>query len=128
MNRPLIIAHRGASAEAPENTLAAFTRAFELGADGIELDVTLTKDNIPVVIHDDTVNRTTNARGVVSEMLLAEIKQLDAGSWKDAKYRGEKIPTLEETLRAIPTTKIVNIELKTLALRPWPANATRVRF
>ncbi len=123
---PLIFGHRGASAYAPENTLAAFDRAFELGADGIELDVTLTKDGIPIVIHDDTVNRTSDGQGRVSEMTLSEIQRLDAGKWFDAKYRGERIPTLAQALTSIPAGKFVNIELKTLALRPWPANATRL--
>jgi glycerophosphoryl diester phosphodiesterase len=117
----LILGHRGASADAPENTLAAFNRAFELGADGIELDVTLTKDDVPVVIHDDKVDRTTNGRGLVKEMTLDQIKQLDAGAWFGEKYRDEKIPTLAETLNAIGSRGLVNIELKTAALRPWPA-------
>ena len=124
--KSLIIGHRGASADAPENTLAAFNRAFELGADGIELDVTLTKDGIPVVIHDDRVDRTTNGRGLVKEMTLAQIKQLDAGAWFAEKYRGEKIPTLAETLTAICARGLVNIELKTDALRPWPAKPNEV--
>ncbi|MBI5652332.1 MAG: glycerophosphodiester phosphodiesterase [Chloroflexi bacterium] len=119
--KPLIIGHRGASAVAPENTLAAFKRAFELGADGIELDVTLTKDGVPVVIHDEKVDRTTNGHGLVKQMTLDQIKQFDAGAWFDEKYRGEKIPTLAETLGAIGARGLVNIELKTEALRPWPA-------
>jgi len=123
---PLIIAHRGASARAPENTLAAFQLAFELGADGIELDVTLTQDRVPVVIHDDTVDRTSNGAGKVSAMTLDEIKRLDFGKWCGEKYRGEKIPTLAETLAAIPRDKLVNIELKTQMLRPWPASAGKL--
>lgn len=124
--RTLILGHRGASASAPENTLAAFQRAFELGADGIELDVTLTKDGAAVVLHDDRVDRTSNGKGLVSEMTLAEIQRLDAGSWFDAKFRGEKFPTLEQVLDTVPRDKLINIELKTLALRPWPAQATRL--
>jgi glycerophosphoryl diester phosphodiesterase len=116
--QPLIIAHRGASACAPENTLAAFNLAFEMGADGIELDVTLTKDRIPIVIHDDTVDRTTDGRGAVKEMTLDQTKRLDASN-KFKKYRGEKIPTLAEVLEAVGERGIVNIELKTDALRPW---------
>ncbi|MBI3914735.1 MAG: glycerophosphodiester phosphodiesterase [Chloroflexi bacterium] len=126
MRRPLIIAHRGASASAPENTLAAFQRAFQLGADGIELDVTLTKDGVPVVIHDDTVDRTSNGRGKVSAMTLAELERLDFGSWFGEKFRGEKIPTLVEVLRAVPRDKLINIELKTQALRSWSPNATQL--
>lgn len=114
--KPLVLAHRGASAYAPENTLAAFNLAFEMGADGIELDVTLTKDGVPVVIHDDTVDRTTNGQGVVKEMTLEQIKQLDA-SYTFEKYRGEKIPTLVEVLRAVGKRGIVNIELKSTTLK-----------
>jgi len=114
--KPLVLAHRGASAYAPENTLAAFNLVFEMGADGIELDVTLTKDGVPVVIHDDTVDRTTNGHGAVKAMTLEEIKQLDA-SYKFEKYRGEKIPTLAEVLRAVGKRGIVNIELKSTTLK-----------
>lgn len=114
--KPLVLAHRGASAYAPENTLAAFNLAFEMGADGIELDVTLTKDGVPVVIHDDTVDRTTNGQGAVKAMTLEQIKQLDA-SYTFEKYRGEKIPTLVEVLRAVGKRGIVNIELKSTTLK-----------
>ncbi len=126
MNKPLVIGHRGACAYAPENTLAAFNLAFEMGADGVELDVTLTQDGVPVVIHDDTVNRTSDGRGLVEEMPLAELKHLDFGKWLDSKFSGERIPTLAEVLENLPPGKIVNIELKTLALRPWPANAGKL--
>ena len=122
----LIIGHRGGSAYAPENTLSAFNHALELGADGIELDVTLTRDNVPVVIHDDKVDRTTNGHGLVKDLPLDEIRQLDAGSWFNEKYRGEKIPTLAEVLDQIAPLGIVNIELKTAALRPWPAKTEGV--
>jgi glycerophosphoryl diester phosphodiesterase len=101
VNKPLILAHRGASAVAPENTVAAFQRARELGADGIELDVTLTRDRVPVVIHDDTVDRTTNGHGRVSAMTILEIKQLDAGAWSSPALRGETIPTLAEAVDAL---------------------------
>lgn len=124
MTTPLILGHRGACAYAPENTLAAFNLAFEMGADGVELDVTLSKDGVPVVIHDDAVDRTSDGKGRVGEMTVWEIQQLDAGKWFDAKYRGEKIPTLEEVLTSVPASKIVNVELKTQALRSWPPRAT----
>ncbi|MEJ2748304.1 MAG: glycerophosphodiester phosphodiesterase family protein, partial [Anaerolineae bacterium] len=88
-NRPLIVAHRGASAYAPENTLAAFERAAELGADGIELDVQLSKDGRLVIIHDFDTARTTNGQGKVSDLTLAELQSFDAGE-------GQKIPTLDE--------------------------------
>ncbi len=109
--KTLVLGHRGASAYAPENTLAAFNLAFEMGADGIELDVTLTKDGVPVVIHDDTVDRTTNGTGAVKALTLAQLKQLDA-SYTFEKYRGEKIPTLEEVLNGVGKRGMVNIELK----------------
>lgn len=114
--KPLVLAHRGASAYAPENTLAAFNLAFELGADGIELDVSLTRDGIPVVIHDDTVDRTTNGRGAVNQFTLAELQRLDASNRME-KYRGEKIPTLEEALRAVGKRGLVNIEIKSTGLK-----------
>lgn len=114
--KPLVLAHRGASAYAPENTLAAFNLAFELGADGVELDVSLTRDGIPVVIHDDTVDRTTNGRGAVNQFTLAELQRLDASNRME-KYRGEKIPTLEEALRAVGKRGLVNIEIKSTGLK-----------
>ncbi|MCI0478169.1 MAG: glycerophosphodiester phosphodiesterase [Anaerolineales bacterium] len=114
--KPLVIAHRGASAYAPENTLAAFNLAFEMGADGIELDVSLTQDGVPVVLHDDTVDRTTNGRGAINQLTLAQVQQLDASN-KMEKYRGEKSPTLEQVLRAVSARGIVNIELKNLTLK-----------
>ncbi len=98
---PLILAHRGASAYAPENTLAAFHLARELGADGIELDVQLTRDKVPVVIHDDTVARTTDGHGRVCDLTIAEIARLDAGAWKTEDYRGEPIPTLAQVFDAL---------------------------
>jgi len=122
MPPPLILAHRGASAYAPENTIAAFLLARELGADGIELDVQLTQDKIPIVIHDDTVERTTDSKGRVSELTIAQIAQLDAGSWKTEDYRGEPIPTLAQVFDALadwldpnarPHPALINVELKT---------------
>ncbi len=113
----LNLGHRGASAYAPENTLAAFNLAFQMGADGIELDVTLSRDGIPVVIHDDTVDRTTNGHGLIRQMTLAQIKQLDAGSWFSPKYWDEEIPTLAQVLELVGTRGIINIELKGTAFR-----------
>ncbi|NGP44436.1 glycerophosphodiester phosphodiesterase [Bacillaceae bacterium SIJ1] len=112
MNQPLIIAHRGASASAPENTLAAFTKAVADGANAIELDVHLTKDNELAVIHDDTVDRTTNGTGLVGQMTLAELQELDAGSWFSDDFQGEKIPSLTEVFAALPSTVVVNVEIK----------------
>ncbi|SIS84138.1 glycerophosphodiester phosphodiesterase [Alicyclobacillus vulcanalis] len=108
----LWIAHRGASAECPENTLPAFVRAAELGADMIELDVRLTGDGSVVVLHDPTVDRTTDGRGLASQMRLAELRKLDAGSWFDTRFRGTPIPTLDEVFAAVPHM-CLNIELKT---------------
>ena len=122
MSHPLILAHRGASAYAPENTIAAFRLARELGADGIEFDVQLTKDQVPVIIHDDTVDRTTDGTGRVNALTISEIARLDAGSWKTEDYRGEPIPTLAQVLAVLsdwmnPVGRerpaLVNIELKT---------------
>lgn len=108
-----VIAHRGASAYAPENTLASFALAKELNADWFELDCTLTKDNQIVIIHDDDTERTTGKKGKVKSQTLAEIKQLDAGLWKDPKFAGEKLPTLGEALDLAIEKKIgVYIEIK----------------
>ncbi len=117
--RTMIFAHRGASGEYPENTLLAFQKAAEQEADGLELDIHLTKDQVPVVIHDRKVDRTTDGKGWVFEHTLEELKQLDAGSWKDPSFQGEQIPTLEEVLAwAKDTSLFLNIELK-IGLRPY---------
>ena len=112
-------AHRGASAKAPENTLAAFRLAHELGADGVELDVQLTADGQVVVIHDETLDRTTTGRGPVGTRTLREIKTLDASN--DLRgYQGETVPTLEEVLALVgPTGMSINIELKN-SVEPYP--------
>ncbi len=110
--RPLRFAHRGASARAPENTLAAFEEAIRLGVDAIELDVHLSADGVPVVIHDDTVDRTTDGRGAVAALPLAALRRLDAGSWFGARFRGERIPTLEEALDCARRRCGLNIEIK----------------
>ncbi|MDX8360500.1 MULTISPECIES: glycerophosphodiester phosphodiesterase [Bacillaceae] len=109
----LVYAHRGASKLAPENTMTAFLTAEELGADGIELDVQLSKDNIPVIIHDETLNRTTNGVGYVKDYTAKELEELDAGSWFTPLHMGEKIPTLDHFLSWFSTTKmLLNLELK----------------
>jgi glycerophosphoryl diester phosphodiesterase len=108
----LVIAHRGFSGGAPENTLAAFKKAIDLGVDMIELDVLLSKDGQIVVIHDDTLNRTTNGKGRVTDYTLDELKQLDAGSWFGTQFSGEKIPTLKEVLELTRGKMFLNIELK----------------
>lgn len=111
----MVWAHRGASKEAPENTLAAFRRALEAGADGVELDVHLTVDGEVVVIHDATVDRTTNGRGHVATMQLEAIRALDAGTRHSATFAGERVPTLGEVLELVlgwPGRRRVLIELK----------------
>ena len=111
-----IFAHRGSKGTHPENTLTSFKEAVRVGSDGIELDVHLTKDGHLVVIHDETVDRTTNGTGEIRTLTLAEIKELDAGSWFHNKYAGEKIPTLEEVLLLLTELGFngqLNIELKT---------------
>ncbi|MFH1527142.1 MAG: glycerophosphodiester phosphodiesterase family protein [Bacteroidota bacterium] len=108
----LIIAHRGASAVAPENTIIAFKKAMELHANAIELDVRQTKDNQLVVLHDATVNRTTNGRGGIATMTLAEVRKLDAGSWFDPHFKNERIPTFHEVIEILDTATILIIEIK----------------
>ncbi|GEN45222.1 glycerophosphodiester phosphodiesterase [Alkalibacillus haloalkaliphilus] len=109
-----IFAHRGASHYAPENTLPAFQLANEMGASGVELDVQLTKDNIPVIIHDENVRRTTNGVGFVQDYTYKDIKQLDAGSWYNERFANTTIPSLEEFLKWVQTTNMtINLELKT---------------
>ena len=112
MRRPLVIGHRGASAVAPENTLAAFERAFRDGADGIELDVTLSKEGVPVVLHDDTLVRTAGSQGWVWSKSIFELKSLDAGIWFGSAFAKERIPTLAETLDLVRAKGIVNVEIK----------------
>ncbi|MCD4786526.1 MAG: glycerophosphodiester phosphodiesterase [Candidatus Eremiobacteraeota bacterium] len=106
------IAHRGASAYAPENTLASFKKAIEQKADFFECDVHLSKDGEVVVIHDDYLERTTNGKGLVKEKTLKELKELDAGSWFFGDYASERIPTLEETLDVAKGKIGVVIEIK----------------
>jgi len=110
--KPYILAHRGDSGSAPENTLASFKKAVDKGADGVELDVHLTADGVPIVIHDETVNRTTQERGRVAEFLLREITKIDAGTYYSSDFSHEKIPSLKEVLEVVSGMKVINIELK----------------
>lgn len=110
--KPWAIAHRGAMLEAPENTLAAFRRAIELGADLIELDVHQTADGHVVVIHDETVDRTTDGSGIVLAMSLQELRCLDAGSWTGPQFAGERVPTLLEVLELTRGQVGLVIEIK----------------
>lgn len=111
-DRPLVFGHRGASHAAPQNTLAAFRAAVEAGADGVELDVYLSADGIPVVIHDEDVSSTTDGSGYITQMPLAQIKALDAGSTFSPAFAGEPIPTLEEVLAEVGHKLLIDIELK----------------
>ncbi len=108
----LRVAHRGASRTAPENTLAAFREAIRLGVDAIEIDVHLSADGRPIVIHDDTLDRTTSGRGPVGALSAAELRRLDAGAWFSPRFRGESVPTLEETLECVRGRCGLNIEIK----------------
>jgi len=117
----LIIAHRGASADAPENTLPAFREALRQKADLIELDLHLSADGIPVVIHDAKLERTTNGQGKVADRTVAELQQLDAGSWFAPQFATATIPTLAEVLHSLPNTAKWLLELKNDAEgNPYP--------
>jgi glycerophosphoryl diester phosphodiesterase len=112
-NHPTLVwGHRGACAYAPMNTLPSFELAVEQGADGVELDVHRTKDGHIVVVHDFTVDATTDGEGSIKDMTLNEIKELDAGNWFDEKFAGTKIPTLNEVFEAIGQKLYINIEIK----------------
>jgi glycerophosphoryl diester phosphodiesterase len=111
----MIFAHRGASIHAPENTLAAFELAVNLGADGVELDAKLTADNHVIVFHDHVVDRTTDGSGDVSKLPLAALRELDAGVRFSEKFRGEKIPTLDEVFETVGKKTFINVELKNYA-------------
>src|SRR5678815_2223735 len=117
MPAPLIIGHRGASAVAPENTLAAFRKAIEVGADGIEFDVRLTRDGVPVVIHDDNLKRTGGRPDLIRATSLADLQRADVGSWftraPNETYAGERIPTLEPVFQLFePTNSLLYLEMK----------------
>ncbi|MBN2667330.1 MAG: glycerophosphodiester phosphodiesterase [Bacteroidales bacterium] len=107
-----IIAHRGASYLAPENTVASSRLAFELGADAVEVDIYLSADNKIVCIHDANTKRTTGANHIVKDTGSEVLRSLDAGSWKSADYKGEKIPFLEEVILSVPLGKKLVVELK----------------
>ncbi|NTU75471.1 MAG: glycerophosphodiester phosphodiesterase [Anaerolineaceae bacterium] len=109
--KPVIFSHRGYSANAPENTLAAFELAIQHGAEAVELDAKMSSDGEVVVIHDQTVDRTTNGKGRVNQLTLVELKALDAGSSFDAKFAGEKVPTLAEVFETIGGRALINVEL-----------------
>ena len=111
---PLIIAHRGDAANAPENTIPAFRKALDLGADGIELDVRLTKDEKLVVFHDRRLDRTSNGHGPVNHHTQSEVLDLDAGSWFGPDFMGEQPPTLDEAFESLPSDFLINVEMKVI--------------
>jgi len=111
--KTLNLAHRGANTDAPENTMAAFRKAVEVGASGLEFDVQLSKDGTVVVIHDEKLERTTSGSGLVKDYTQEELQRLDAGKWFGEEFAGAKIPTLDQVLDEFASTKLVyNIELK----------------
>lgn len=113
MDAPVILAHRGVSGRAPENTLAAIRRVPAAGARWLEFDVRLTSDDVAVVIHDDSVDATTNGHGRVSALSAAAIERLDAGSWFAGEFRGEKVPTLRAVLEEAALLGLsIDVELK----------------
>ena len=107
-----LVAHRGASDAAPENTLAAIKKALQTPAEYIEIDIHLTRDNQLVVMHDASVARTTDGKGDISSLTLAEIKKFDAGSWYDSAYQNERVPTLQEVMELVKGKKKLLIEIK----------------
>ena len=124
METPIVIAHRGIRSDYPENTLAAFEAAADSGIAMIELDVALTRDRQVIVIHDEALDRTTNGTGRVREKTYSEIRELDAGSWFDPRFAGEKVPSLEEVLERLGHRCRINIEIKSIAVEfPAPKDA-----
>ena len=109
---PLVIAHRGGAGLAPENTMAAFRHALELGVDGVELDVRLTRDRRVAVLHDRWVDRTTTGRGLVGTLTLEDLKSLDAGSWFGSGFAGERVPSLDEVFQELPQDFPIYVEIK----------------
>lgn len=110
--KPLVFGHRGASKHAPENTLGAFRLAMETGADGVEMDLQLSRDGQVVVMHDGRVDRTTNGSGRLSDLTLEEIRRLDAGSWFGPAFSAEKVPALEGVFQKLGNKPIYDLEIK----------------
>lgn len=108
---PIVFAHRGDLAHAPENTLPSFQQAIQKGADGVELDAKLTVDGHVIVFHDMSVDRTSNGSGKVASLTLEAIRKLDAGSWFNEKFKGTQVPLLEEVFETVGKDKLINIEL-----------------
>lgn len=108
-----IVAHRGASYDAPENTLASARLGWEQGADAVEVDIHLSRDGYLPVLHDPNTKRTTGRDAAIKDLTLEEIRALDAGTWKDARFAGEGIPTLDQVIALLPAGKRLFVELKT---------------
>lgn len=108
----MVIAHRGAAGEAPENTLGAFALGLEQGCTGIELDIHLSKDGEIIVCHDTTIDRTTDRKGAISELTVEELKLADAGRWFHERFEGERLPLLEEVFDLVPPEVHINVEVK----------------
>ena len=111
---PLVIGHRGFSGAAPENTMAAFRKALRAGADALEFDLRITRDDRVAILHDATVDRTTDGSGLVRSMTMAQLRRLDAGSWFDAPFRRQRIPTFEEVLAAGGKCRLLILDTKDL--------------
>lgn len=114
MKKIIVEGHRGYCAKYPENTLVSYEAAVNLGVDAVEFDVRLSKDKVPVIMHDENVARTTNGEGYLRDKTLKEIKQLDAGSWFDKKFSGQEVPTLKETLEVLTKKQkmMLGVEIK----------------
>jgi len=126
--RKLLIAHRGYKAKYPENTMAAFKAAMAFGSPMIELDITLSRDRKIVVIHDETLDRTTNGSGEVRKHTFTELRSLDAGSWFSPEFKGEKLPSLEEVLDLCAGKILVNVEIKPEAHEePMPGDGIEIQ-
>ncbi len=114
-SRPWVVAHRGYSARYPENTLCAFEAAIDAGADVVELDVGLSADRVPFVLHDATLERTTNGRGPLHAHRATELEALDAGSWFAPEFAGERLPTLQAVLERIGAQVVLDVVFRPFA-------------
>ncbi len=114
----LIVAHRGSSGVAPENTISSFIEAINSGAHCIEMDIQVTSDGIPIVFHDKWLSRTTNGTGLIQNLTFREIQKLDSGSWFSNRFSNETIPSLEDVFRLTKNRIVYNIELKNLGSNP----------
>jgi glycerophosphoryl diester phosphodiesterase len=123
--RTLVFGHRGAKAYAPMNTIPAFELAAQQGADGAELDVHLSRDGNPIILHDFSVDATTDGSGLARTMTLAQLKDLDAGGWFGDAFRGVRIPTLDEVFEAVGSRLYINVEIKSETVEPMAWSESR---